>query len=99
MPSKSVTTTRWSAVAALVLSACGSDDPVTPGNEVRATIGWESLDATVRLYIPQAIQGGTIASSFKKAPTTAGIACTWNMELATGSVLPFQMFAAGTARG
>lgn len=73
-------------------------DPVLPGSEVRAVIGWESLDATVRLYVAQAIQGGTVSSSFKKAPATAGIACTWNFELAVGSTLPFQMFTAGTAR-
>jgi hypothetical protein len=72
-------------------------EPVDPGQEVRAAIGWESLDGTARLYIPQAIQGGAIKSTFKKSPDKAGIACTWNFEIATGQK-PFYMFTAGTGR-
>lgn len=73
-------------------------DPVDPGAEVRAAIGWESLDGTARLYIPQAIQGGAIKSTFKKSPDKAGIACTWNFELSTVTPKPFQLFTAGTGR-
>jgi hypothetical protein len=72
--------------------------PVTPGAEVRATIGWESLDGTARLYIPQAIQGGAIKSTFKKAPDKAGIACTWNFEISATDPNPFRLFTAGTGR-
>lgn len=72
-------------------------EPVDPGSEVRATIGWESLDGTARLWIPQAIQGGAIKSTFKRAPDKAGIACTWNFEIATGQK-PFYLFTAGAGR-
>jgi hypothetical protein len=72
--------------------------PPTPGAEVRSMIGWESLDNTVRIICYQAINGGSIASSFRKAPATAGFACTFNFEVpAAGS--PFKVYTAGTARG
>ena len=38
--------------------------PVTPGAEVRSMIGWESLDATVRVVSYQCFQGGTMAMDF-----------------------------------
>ena len=72
--------------------------PPVPGAEVRCMIGWESLDNTMRLVGHQTIQGGEIASSFKKAPDYATIPCTFNFEVpATG--LPWTMNTAGVARG
>ena len=71
--------------------------PPNPGAEVRAMIGWESLDATVRLICYQTLCSGTISSAFRKAPAYATIPCTFNFEVpAAGS--PFKYYTAGTAR-
>lgn len=69
----------------------------TPGQEVRAMIGWESLDHTMRLICYQTINGGTIESAFKKAPAVAMLPCTFNFEVPT-SGNPIKFYAAGTAR-
>ena len=71
--------------------------PPTPGTEVRAMLGWESLDATMRVIVYQAFQGGSIKSAFKKAPSTALIPCEFNFEVpASGN--PTEFYTAGTAR-
>jgi len=74
-----------------------SYEPPEPGAEVRAMIGWESLDATTRIVMRQCIQGGEISSEFAKAPAFAKIACTFNFEVPS-SGKPFTVYAAGTAR-
>lgn len=73
-------------------------NPPTPGAEVRAMIGWESQDNTLRIVCHQTIQGGEIASAFKKAPDAAVIPCTFNMEVPAAGQ-PFTMWGAGVARG
>lgn len=70
-----------------------------PGQEVRAMIGWESTDATVRLVILQAISSGSVASAFQKAPAFAELPTSWNMEIPTGGSQPFNTYTAGTSRG
>lgn len=71
--------------------------PPTPGQEIRSMLGWESLDSTMRIIIPQCIQGGAMKSNFKKAPSAASIPCTFNFEVpASGD--PFEVFTAGLAR-
>jgi len=73
--------------------------PPSPGAEVRAMIGWESLDHTMRLVAYQTINSGTIESAYKKAPAYAMIPCMFNMEVPTGAPQqPFAFYAAGTAR-
>jgi len=72
-------------------------EPPNPGSEVRCMIGWESLDNTVRFVARQTIQGGEIASPFKKAPSFAVIPCTFNFEVPT-SAKPFIMWGAGATR-
>jgi hypothetical protein len=72
-------------------------EPPDPGNEVRAMIGWESLDNTVRLVCRQTIQGGEIATAFKKAPTLGVIPCTFNLEKPTSSK-PFRISFADSSR-
>jgi hypothetical protein len=72
--------------------------PPDAGQEVRAMIGWESYDSTTRVVVHQAINGGTVRSSFKKAPALAGMACTWNMEIPATPAVPFEIYTAGTAR-
>jgi|SRR5689334_18620939 len=71
--------------------------PPTPGNEVRAMIGWESLDSTVRVICYQTLSSGTISSQFRKAPDKALIPCTFNFEVPTSGI-PFEFYTAGTAR-
>lgn len=71
--------------------------PPTPGAEVRAMIGWESLDSTARIIAYQTLNGGTIESAFRKAPDKALIPCTFNFEVPTSGV-PFEIFTAGASR-
>jgi hypothetical protein len=71
----------------------------TPGQEVRAMLGWESSDSTVRVVVLQALSSGTIEMAFQKAPDFAQIPVTFNMELPSGSAQPFNVYTAGVARG
>lgn len=71
--------------------------PPTPSQITRRMVGWESLDHTLRLVGTQCLQGGTMTTSFKRAPNKAGIAMTWNFEQpAAGD--PFNFYAAGVGR-
>lgn len=69
----------------------------TPGQEVRAMIGWESLDHTVRVIMYQCLNSGTIEQAFAKAPAKALLPCTFNFEV-PASGQPLKYYAAGTAR-
>jgi hypothetical protein len=71
--------------------------PPAPGAEVRAMIGWESLDHTVRLIAFQCINGGSVESAFAKAPAKAVLPCEFKFEVPASGV-PWQMFGAGTVR-
>lgn len=71
--------------------------PPAPGAEVRAMIGWESLDSTVRLVCYQTFQGGEVASAFRKAPALSVIPAQFNFEVPSSGI-PWQMWTAGTAR-
>jgi hypothetical protein len=71
--------------------------PPTPGSEVRAMIGWESLDHTVRFVGYQCFSGGEIRTAFKKAPAVAAIPCTFNFEIPS-SGKPFDIWGAGATR-
>jgi hypothetical protein len=70
----------------------------TGGQEVRAMIGWESSDSTVRVVVLQALSSGTIELAFQKAPDFASIPTTWNMEIPSGGSQPFNVYTAGVAR-
>lgn len=72
--------------------------PPVPGQEVRAMIGWESLDSSVRIVAYQCLNSGTISSAFRKAPAFATIPCTFNFEVPSAGQ-PWKMYTAGTARG
>lgn len=67
--------------------------PPTPGAEVRSMILWESTDATVRILVRQAMQGGEISSAFQRGASNAAIPCTYNMEIPTGGTKPWDMWA------
>ena len=76
--------------------------PPPPGTEVRVMVGWESLDHTMRLVIPQAICGGEVKVAFKKAPANATIPVTFSAELPLSGALaglPYKLSAAGATRG
>lgn len=75
----------------------GTLEPPEPGAEVRCMVGWESLDATVRLICHQTIQGGEISSAFQKPPTKALIPCTFQMEVPTAGK-PWTLYSAGVDR-
>lgn len=72
--------------------------PVSPGQEVRAMIGWESLDGTLRIVAYQTINGGTVKSAFKKAPSIAVIPCQFNFEVPAAGQ-PFEMWGTSTRKG
>jgi len=71
--------------------------PPTPGAEVRAMIGWESLDATMRIVCYQTLQGGAMETEFKKAPDKALIPAEFQFETPTSGI-PYKLYSAGTAR-
>ena len=85
-----------------VLSGAGTTQlnkytPPAVGAEIRAMIGWESLDSTARLICYQTLSGGTIKTSFNKAPKYATIAAQFNFEI-PASGTPFAFYTAGTTR-
>jgi hypothetical protein len=71
--------------------------PPNPSQITRAMIGWESLDATVRLIAYQTINGAEITTAFKKAPEKALIPTKFSFEKPSATE-PFDMWFAGTAR-
>lgn len=75
----------------------GTLEPPDPGAEVRAMIGWESLDNTVRLICHQTLQGGEISSAFQKPSQKALIPCTFQMEVPSGGK-PWTLYSAGADR-
>jgi hypothetical protein len=78
-------------------TALTSFSPPAPGGETRCMIGWESLDSTLRLICYQTLQGGEVASAFRKAPALALIPCQFNFEVPTSGI-PWTLFSAGTTR-
>jgi len=71
--------------------------PPAPGAEVRAMLGWEALDSTMRIIVYQALQGGAVKSTFKKAPAFAVIPCEFQFEV-PASGIPFELYTAGVSR-
>jgi hypothetical protein len=71
--------------------------PPTMGNEVRSALLWESFDATMRIFIYQAINVAEMESAFAKAPAAAMLPCEFRFEVPlTGPI--FEVYTAGTAR-
>jgi hypothetical protein len=71
--------------------------PPAPGAELRTMVGWESLDHTMRFIAYQVINGGTIESAYKKAPSFATIPFELQFEV-PASGTPFNFWGAGTGR-
>ena len=72
--------------------------PPTPGSEVRAMLGWESLDATVRYVVYQTVNSASIVVGPKKGTDYATLPAEFQMEVPSNGV-PFEFWTAGTARG
>jgi hypothetical protein len=73
--------------------------PPSAGSEVRAMIGWESLDHTFRIVGYQCLNSGAVASAYKKAPSYAVAPCVFNMEVPIGAPQqPWSQYAAGVGR-
>lgn len=73
-------------------------EPTAVGSEVRAMVGYESLDGTYRFVAYQVFNASQIKAEFKKAPAFATIPYQFNFELPSSGV-PFSQWFAGTARG
>lgn len=71
--------------------------PPTPGSEVRAMIGWESLDATVRRVLYQTVNTATTSVGHKKGTDTASLPGEFTMEVPSSGV-PWEEWTAGVAR-
>lgn len=78
-------------------TSLGLVEPVTPGQEVRCALLWESTDSTVRILIRQALQGGELSMGFTRAPDYASIPCTFNMEVPSSGAV-FSIWSAGADR-
>lgn len=71
--------------------------PPVVGQETRAALMWQSLDATMRIFMYQTVQVNEIQSAFKKAPDFAVIPCEFRFEIdASGNI--FEVYSAGTTR-
>jgi hypothetical protein len=72
-------------------------DAPNPTNEVPCMIGWQSLDNTVRFVARQVRNAGNLSIQMAKAPSTADIAWTANLEKPIATQ-PYSWWTAGTAR-
>lgn len=71
--------------------------PPTVGQETRTAMMWQSLDATMRIFMYQTVQVNEIQSAFKKAPDFAVIPCEFRFEIdASGNI--FEVYSAGAVR-
>ncbi len=71
--------------------------PIVPGQEIRAMLGWESLDNTYRRIAYQVFNSGDIKLAFNKAPAAAAIPWAGMLEK-PATTMPWVEFFAGTAR-
>lgn len=71
--------------------------PPAVGSEIRAMLLWQSLDATMRIFMYQTVQVNEIQTAFKKAPDYAVLPCEFRFEI-DGSGNIFEVYTAGTAR-
>ena len=73
--------------------------PPAPGQEIRYMWGWESVNKDVRLVGYQGFNSGDLSVMLKKAPSTASLAFTLNLELPPGGpTRPYDWFFAGATR-
>jgi len=72
-------------------------DPPDPEEITRCQIGWESVDGSARLIGRQCLNGGTLESSFQRAPSKALIPFELQMERPTNAKR-FSLWGAGAER-
>lgn len=72
--------------------------PPAPGSEVRAALGFESLDSTLRWVAYQVINSGDVALAFQKAPTNTTYPFSANCEKPSATQ-PVDVWTAGASRG
>lgn len=72
--------------------------PPVLGQEVRAQIGWESLDATVRYIVYQTVNTAAVEFGPNKGTDYATLPAEFTMEFPSSGV-PFEFWTAGTVRG
>ena len=72
-------------------------DPPSVGQEIRAMIGFESLDSTFRFVAYQVFNSGSIKLMFNKAPLKTNIPWMGMLEK-PASTQPWSMWTAGVAR-
>lgn len=89
---------------ALTVSGSAPDElatyePPDPGEEVRAMLGFESLDNTFRLILHQVINGSNVESAFQKPPQKALLPAEFRMEIPSGSTKPFTAYGVNDVRG
>lgn len=65
---------------------------------VRAMIGWESTDGTMRVIMYQVINSGDVTMPLRRAPDAAALPTTFTMEIPSGSSAGWESWSTGTAR-
>lgn len=97
--SRAMNTGTLTTVSGATTTLLSKLSPPAPGAEIRAMIGWESLDATLRAISYQTVQGGDIEMEFQKAAADSqtGIPCEFNFEVPS-SGNPVDFWSAGVAR-
>ena len=72
-------------------------DPPAVGQEIRAMIGFESLDSTFRFVAYQVLNTGSVKFQFNKAPAKSSIPWTGKLEK-PAATQPWSAWTAGVAR-
>lgn len=72
--------------------------PPAAGAEVRAMIGWESLDSTERLIGYQTLNTAEVKVTRAKGASNATLPAQFNMEVPAAGGQPFGYWTAGVAR-
>jgi hypothetical protein len=78
-------------------TALTSLEPPDPADVLRCMIGWQSLDATVRIVARQVINASAIESAFQRAPAKSLIPVQFQFER-PAAAKAFTVFSAGTTR-
>ena len=66
--------------------------PVTPGNETRSMIGWESFDSTCRIIAYQIFNSGELKLSANKSPAKVTIPWMANFEIPAAGGAPWSIW-------
>jgi hypothetical protein len=78
-------------------TALTSLEPPEPSAVLRCMIGWESLDATIRIIARQCLNATAVESAFQRAPSKALIPVQFNFERPAAAT-SFTVYSAGTVR-